>query len=458
MALHEAIATIRAGGRATLLDGPEPALAVLLGSPSGGPGTPVAAADLISADLSDWTRPTAAADGRPRVAIDPVLGRLTVPPGVRPPRIRVDRAYGFAGDVGAGPYDRRATLAVARSVAGTAWPAEVDWCVAVSRDAPAAAGVVGSVLEAVAAWNGRPDPRPGQVGVIAIRDSATYPGSLTGTARLVLAPGSRLLIVAAAGPPAALVAVGLRPHLVGDIEVVAPAGRAVQPTELILDGLSVEGGVTVLPGDLDSLVVSSCTITTDRAGTAENGGLLRADANPRLTVRVLRTVCAAIRLHDVPALGLADSAVHAGGLALDAEPADVAVDACTVLGGTVARSLTASDSILCGPATVTWRQEGYLRFSYAPAGSRLPRRYCCQPADPQAATRVGPAFTSTDPDHPEFCRLAPGCPPEIVRGAENGSEMGVFHFLQRPRRLAELARQLRDYLRFGLEAGIFDAD
>jgi hypothetical protein len=310
--------------------------------------------------------------------------------------------------------------------------------------------------------------------VIAIRDSATYPG----TVRDVLTPGSRLLVVAAAGPPAALVAVGLRPHLIGDVEVVAPDGRAVQPAELILDGLSVEGGVTVRAGDLDSLVVSSCTITTDRAGTTANGGVLRADANPRLTVRVLRSVCAAIRLSDVPALGLADSAVHAGapapdGLApdgfaldapaldapaLDALSADVAMNACTVLGGTTARSLTASDSILRGPVTVTWRQEGYLRFSYAPPASRLPRRYRCQPADAAAAARVGPAFISTDPGDPEFCRLAPTCPPEIARGAENGSEMGVFQFLQRPRRLAELAGQLRDYLRFGLEAGIFDAD
>jgi len=464
LALHEAVATIRAGGRATLFDPPNPALAVVLGGPPGEPGTAVDPADLISADLSGWTRPPAASDGRLRVAIDPVLGRLTVPPGVQPPRIRVDCAYGFPGDLGAGPYDRRATLAVARSAAGAGWPARVDWCVAVSRDAPATAGdgVAGSVREAVAAWNTRPDPQPGQVGVIAIRDSATYHGDLTGADRIVVAPGSRLLIVAAAGPPAALVAVGLRPHLVGDIEVAAPDGRAVQPTELILDGLSVEGGVAVLPGDLDSLVVSNCTITTDRAGTEADAGVLHADANPRLTVQVLRSVCAAIRLRDVPALGLAGSVVHAGGFAdapaLDAEPADAAIDACTVLGSTTTRSLTASDSILRGRVAVTWRQEGYLRFSYAPPGSRLPRQYCCQPADPGTAVRVGPAFVSTDPDHPEFCRLTPGCPPQIARGAENGSEMGVFHFLQRPRRLAELTGQLRDYLRFGLEAGVFDAD
>jgi hypothetical protein len=136
----------------------------------------------------------------------------------------------------------------------------------------------------------------------------------------------------------------------------------------------------------------------------------------------------------------------------------VTVEASTVLGRTGARSLTVSDSILRGRADVVWRQEGYLRFSYAPLGSRLPRRYRCQPADEAVAARIGPAFASLDPDSPEFCRLSRGCPPEIAQGAENGSEMGVFRFLHHPRRLADLTGQLDGYLRFGLEAGVFDAD
>jgi hypothetical protein len=40
-------------------------------------------------------------------------------------------------------------------------------------------------------------------------------------------------------------------------------------------------------------------------------------------------------------------------------------------------------------------------------------------------------------------------------GAEDGSEMGVFSLLQQPQREANLRIALDEYLRFGLEAGIF---
>jgi hypothetical protein len=461
LTLHRELLSARDGGVSALLGGPEPVVAVALDD-----GPPVEAARLISADLGDWTRP-APGDGGPMIALDPHLGRLTVAPGVTPERIRVDFAYGAAGDLGAGPYDRRTTLAAALAASGTPWPERVDWQLAVSRDqaaGPAGDGtpVVATLRAAVAAWNARPDPRPGQVGVIAVRDSATYHEELTDADRIVIAPGTRLLILAAGGTPAALVAVGARPHLVGDIEVIAPDGPAVEPTELVLDGLSVEGRVGVAAGDLNSLVVSSCTLTADRDGLHTGAGTLVAEDNPRLAVRLLRTVCAAVRLRGVPWIRMTDSAVHGGNAAdapaVDAEPADVELEACTVLGRTTARSLTVSNSILRGRAEAVWRQQGYLRFSYAPLESRVPRRYRCQPEFTDAAERVGPAFTSLDPGHPGFCRLSEAGPAQLARGADDGGEMGVFHFLQQPRRLADLAAQLDGYLRFGLEAGVCNAD
>ena len=49
----------------------------------------------------------------------------------------------------------------------------------------------------------------------------------------------------------------------------------------------------------------------------------------------------------------------------------------------------------------------------------------------------------------------PGTPLEIRTGAEGGSEMGVFHSLFLPQREENLRVSLQEYLRFGLDAGLF---
>ena len=40
-------------------------------------------------------------------------------------------------------------------------------------------------------------------------------------------------------------------------------------------------------------------------------------------------------------------------------------------------------------------------------------------------------------------------------GAEDGSEMGALNFLKQPQRVDNLRASLNEFLRFGLEAGIF---
>ncbi|MBO3749198.1 hypothetical protein J5X84_24230 [Streptosporangiaceae bacterium NEAU-GS5] len=390
-------------------------------------GRAVPARDLICADLTTWARPAPDPDVT-RVAVDPVLGRFTLPPGVTPERVRVDFAYGAPGDIGAGPYARAAAP-------DAAWRAEV------SRDTPGD-GTLATLGEAIRAWNTRPDPRPGDRGVIVIMDSATYHEDLTGGGAVAITPGGRLALIAAPGT---------RPHLAGSIGAgVATGGRDAIPSELALEGLSVEGDVVIAPGDLDGLVLAGCTLLAS-AGS----GAVRAGANPRLNVRLSRTVCSSVSLTGVPGLTMSETILYADGDAVDAADSDAVMDACTVLGRSLVRSLTASDTILRERAEVTHRQLGYVRYSYVPLDSVAPRRYRCQPT---TAGPVAPGFAATSPADPGFCALTPHCPPEIATGAENGGEMGAFRFLARPRRLADLAAELRHHLRFGLEAGVFFAD
>ena len=46
-------------------------------------------------------------------------------------------------------------------------------------------------------------------------------------------------------------------------------------------------------------------------------------------------------------------------------------------------------------------------------------------------------------------------PVELTEGAEDGAEMGAFRYLKQSIRVANLAASLREYLRLGLEAGVF---
>jgi hypothetical protein len=96
-----------------------------------------------------------------------------------------------------------------------------------------------------------------------------------------------------------------------------------------------------------------------------------------------------------------------------------------------------------------------VRFSYVPPGSQTPRRYKCQPACKADALRVRPQFNSLRYGDPDYGQLSLRCAVEIRRGADDEAEMGAFHDLYQPQRETNLRVALDEYLRFGLEAGIF---
>lgn len=66
-----------------------------------------------------------------------------------------------------------------------------------------------------------------------------------------------------------------------------------------------------------------------------------------------------------------------------------------------------------------------------------------------------PSFTSEKYGKPNYGQLSQFSLPEISTGAEDNSEMGAFNYLQQPQRETNLRASLNEYLRFGLEAGIF---
>jgi hypothetical protein len=110
-----------------------------------------------------------------------------------------------------------------------------------------------------------------------------------------------------------------------------------------------------------------------------------------------------------------------------------------------------------GPVLARRRQDGCVRFTFVPPGSRTPRRHRCQPEREADAARVAPMLTSPRYADPGYCQLAGATSPLIRAGADDESELGAFHHLYLPRREAHLRTRLDEHLRFGLEAGVFHA-
>jgi hypothetical protein len=185
-------------------------------------------------------------------------------------------------------------------------------------------------------------------------------------------------------------------------------------------------------------------------------GGMRAVSGARVSIR--NSILDASRTDAVAYAGLTDN-----------DPgATLTIENSTVIGKVYTRTMKlASNTIFFSdlkasddwpaPVRAERLQQGCVRFSYVPPGSQLPRLFHCQPGKVAAANRLRPVFTSLRYGDAAYCQLSPACAIEITTGADDQVEMGAFHNLYQPRRDANLRAALKEYLRFGLEAGIFYA-
>jgi hypothetical protein len=461
---------------------------------------PIPPEEILICHLGDWRIPADEKhydrDGidvvRPiRVAVDPELGRLTFPASVGVDRVTVDYAYGCVADIGGGPYPRPRSVATLKG--------GVAFQIGVSRDVPAAPGVIVATLdEAVTLWNTQP---AGTVGVIALLDSRSYAENLTGNDKILVPEGSRLLLVAAQWPEVdtsdglrkrvvgQFVPSAVRPHIQGDVSVCGTArADSPSPGEVTIDGLLIEGAVTVLAGNLGRLTVTHSTIAPGPGELAVNSSSVdREKRNAHLEVTLDHSITGAVSLPEpVHTLRVVDSIVASGldgvasAVAIDAPHADAVIERSTIFGATAVRSVESSNAICTGPIIATRRQVGCVRFSFIPPDSLVPRRHRCQP-DLEVTARLEraqkapsvpltaierlqivdtvhrwlvPAFTSTRYGVPGYAQLLLSAPLQIRAGADDEAEMGAFHDLFAPQRDADLRTRLEEFLRFGLTAGI----
>lgn len=465
------------------------------------PAESLAVCDLSEDTLGEWRRPTAPV----RVAVDPVLGRLALAAGEDVTEVRFTWAYASPGKYAGGPYDRSASIA-AMEVSSFTWRRGVLEDTLAGIDAPgngAAPDTVTSLVDAVADWNAAVSAATGELrGLIVVLDNSSYEGDLG----IELRAGCTLVIAAgqwfddatdADGnwPITRLVPDGRRPHVRGDVSVHTPdAGTAEGDRVLILDGLLLDGALTVEEGDLTALRVAHCSLVPGRGGLAVEGGPGGKNASLALDLDHAWVGTVVVAADAAQTVTVTDCIVDGGvgafaggtqpegaltGLAFDAPTSELHLDRSTVFGATQVRSVFASDCVFTDALVAERRQVGCVRYSWVTwETSQTPRRFRCQPdlaldaladgegwsdrgaADQDAErsrvlAQVRPVFASTTFGEPDYGMLEITCVEEIRTGAENGSEMGAFSALDLPLREANLRASLDEFLPFGLEAGIF---
>jgi hypothetical protein len=437
------------------------------------------ARDITPADLSDWHRYRAP---RGKVLVDPERGRIVFPLGQSPKGVAVSYRYGFSSEIGGGEYRRTSTQPFGARLYRV-------------RQRGTRAGEFETVNAALAQWDHdkrTPDPETGEPprdAVVEIADSGVYAERL----ELELMAGESLQLRAADRKRPVLRLLDYRVDQPDPFSVRGDAG-----SRLVLDGLLVAGrGITVLgnaqrdgsaddeylptdAGELCDITIRHCTLVPgwdldcDCEPTRPEEPSLTLD-NLRAAVRIEHSIVGSIwvagdeRRTDPLPLTISDSIVDATsteGLAVcDPEGrlayARATIARCTVVGEIALHAIElAENSLFTGPVRVARRQLGCVRYCYIPPGSRTPLRYACQPP-PQAqedrSARPALSFDSMRYGESEYLRLNESVADEIRRGADEESELGVYHDLYQPQRLDNLRTRLDEYTPAGMDTGIFYA-
>jgi hypothetical protein len=436
-------------------------------------GNPVPADSVRCRNLSTWSQPA-----NDQIAIDVALGRLALGPDlVRAASVEVYSHYGFPADLGGGPYRRRAWL-TRRALADDVFVV----------DGSGDPGSFATINLALAQWvaNGR------RAAIIRIGDNRTYQEPV---AINVQGASGRFLSIEAAD--------GQRPHLRLGAPLTITGNN--EDFAVTLGGLLVEGrlviqgslghlrllhttlvpGVSIAEPDPDLPPPPAAPVQPSITAAADVAGTL---VNTALRVELAFSICGPVRLpNHVEGLFALDSIIDGvGGAAIAGVGAPFSfgpplhLERVTLRGAVHARQVDmASEVIFDGAATAQRTQIGCVRFSYVTPGSKLPKRYRCEPdlaesrAIEEEEARVGPLttaqrnairtrvrrrvrpeYTSEVYGQPAYLQLSLGGPLEIATGAADEAEIGAYCHLKQPQRETNLRVRLEEYLPFGLEYAV----
>ena len=245
------------------------------------------------------------------------------------------------------------------------------------------------------------------------------------------------------------------------VPVARPDGSDNLLAQLILNDSTLVPGwsygpATLVSGEITTqapaqptapaLFVASAAVAVS-ATTSILGGIC---ANPLATVTLTSCIVDAT---DPGNTAFSASDETMGGAALT-------LNACTVVGQVHSTLLTlVTNSIFWSSKTDTEssgliadrKQQGCVRFSFLPIDAVTPPPFECHS---QADTAPQPLFVTTRFGQPGYLKLMASTDDSIRRGADDGGEMGVYHFVFAPQRESDLKIRMMEYLPVGLEFGL----
>jgi hypothetical protein len=445
---------------------------------AGAPGSAIVPlAQIVPADLSGWAYVPRAN----HVAVDPVLGRIAFPPSQLPRKgVRVSYRYGQPARLGGGEYER--------PMLAPAGPYKLY------RVGEGDEFEYHRIADALAQWQkDQPDDA-----VIELGSSAVFVEPLA----ITLADGQSLQLRAAQRTRPVLRLIDWQTDLPDALTVTLG-----ERSRFSLDGLLVTGRPLRVQGRAEGeasadvcgarVVIRHCTLVPGWAIDCDCQP--RRPAEPSLEISGLRaavsvehSIVGTIRVsedqvgQDPIPLCISDSIVDAtahdrqaigapgGGIA----HVTLTISDTTVFGIVDVHAIAlAENCIFTGCVNVARRQIGCMRFCYVPCRCRTPQRYRCQPDEAIADVRhrltdadrlyaeilseqlrLRPQFTSEHYGTPGYAQLGVHCAAEIVRGADDDSEMGVYHDLFQPQRAANLRARLAQFTPAGMHVGLLFAN
>ena len=442
----------------------------------------IPAARIVPADLKDWSY----SPRRNQVAVDPVLGRIVFQPGQAPKGgVWVSYHYGFSGEIGGGEYERQLSEPTDRKLYHVGADQKFH-----------------TINAALRRWQEH-DSSEHPHAVIEIADSNLYVEQLS----IMLGENQSLQLRAANRKRPILRLLDWHTEKPDALSVTGARG-----SRFTLDGLLITGRAVFIEGKISevairhSTLVPGWTLNSDCEPTRQTEPSLELSC-PQARVSIEHSILGSIQVYPVSpfpddspyadaeenppsemgcggigygfrvdpiCLNISDSILDATAPELEAvgTPGCVVAHArltiirSTVIGEVHAHAIDLGENtIFDGRVHVARRQQGCLRFCYVAPQSRTPRRFQCQPelatknlsGEEKALTerRVKPLFISTRYGGHDYCRLAGECAEEITRGADDGSEIGAFHDLYQPQRVANLRARLDEFLPAGTDSGIF---